>query len=859
MKKRNYPHISDTNFPDLNSVDAYKYKQEFDYSRYEISTTAHLCSVPWRSSYADTVYFETEEKRDEYFNGIFEDSGVTLPTMFRLYDSGSLKIEVPIDVAQKYNYLVIDYGIVTKEGEPVLGELPDGFRRMCYFVEDMTQESVNTTRLVLALDYWQTYVYSVDIEYLELVRGHAPLAATNVADYLANPLANSELLLSPDVNFGELQNVKSENHIVLNDSNMLLCIATTGNTGTTDHPWDWVDKTNTEIFYNSQTLSNVQVISTPVENWQAFADYTETAYPQFFQTVKAIFLIPEKLIEYAGPEFDFMGVNFRFLKDQSNFKAGDFNITREKFGFDDRFADLAKLYTYPYSAIVADDFRGNSTIIKIEETVGRLELRGVINYTFPFLNIQGYHTGLGSDVTSVISFKNSIDNTYTIGGRDYDFSVKWNIPTMALQLTAEADWVLNGKISADTAKANAYASAATAKANADSSALTGKTNSDASALTGKTNTEASTNTGAENARESALTGKNNTARSVDASTEITNKGNELAKKMYEWGARENAFSYGQSSIMQNQQAQAAFDNGWTQMIAGLTGSSVTSPSLSNVLGNVAAALPGFVNNALTFSQVTSTDRVLINTSQTVNAQVMQLLYGVKPDINIDGMFIDQIANYTPTMSGLKGVETQASMNNATDISNISGNTTNSNAADSYNTTIANTNRSAATSLENNQRSYDTTIANNQRSYDTTIANNQRSYDTTIANTDRSWDASHNQKLLSSHPEFGARGGDGDLCVKPMGIRYNVLTQSAAAIRQAGEQFLRFGYALAMQWKFTTFNVMPHFSYWEASQIVVRGQVYAGALDVIKGVLISGVTVWRNPSELGTISIYDNKE
>lgn len=924
MKTRNYPHISDTNFPDLNTVNAYKYRQEFDYSRYEISTTAHLCTVPWRSDYADVVYFDDEAARDAYFNGIFEDEGVALPTMFRLYDSGSLKIEVPIDVAQKYNYLVIDYGIVTKEGEPVIGELPDGFRRMCYFIEDLNQESVNTTRLTLATDYWQTYVYSMDIDYLQLTRGHAPVAATDVDSYLENPLENCELLTTSDVNYGELQNVKSEEHIVISDGQMLLCLAFTGNTGTESHPWNWDGRTDAQVIYNSQTLSNVQVISTPVENWQTFVDFTDTNYPQFFQTVKAVFLVPEKIVRYAGDAFDFMGVSWRFLKDQGHFKAGEFDITREKFGFDERFADLAKLYTYPYSAIVADDLRGNSTIIKIEETAGKLALQGVINYMFPFLNIQAYHTGIGSDVTGVINFKTSIDNTYTIGGRDYDFSVKWDIPTMALQLTADSDWALNGKISADCAKANAYASAATGKTNADASATTAKTNADASAtnakncgdasaiaaktsadasaensktcgdasaLSAKTSSDASARTGKTNAAESASTAKSNTSRSVDTSTAVTEMANQLAHDLFIYGARENAYSYGQSSIIQNAQEQAGFDNGWTQMISGLTGTAISGGTTASIPGNLAAAVPGLVNNAVTFSQVTSTNRAFINTSQNTNAKTMLLLYGVEPPTNVDGMMIDAIAEYTAT-GGLKGKELDASTANASAVSTVTGDATNSNAADSYNTSIANNDRSYSTTVANNQRSYDTTTANNQRnfdtstsnnrrsydtsmannernyltstennarSYDTSLANNQRSYDTTIENANRSWDAAHAQKLISTHPEFGARGGDGDLIVKPMAMRYNVLTQNAGAIRQAGEQFLRYGYNLEMQWKFDSFNVMPKFSYWQASALVIRGGVYAGALDVIKGILINGVTVWRDPSEVGKISIYDNKE
>lgn len=88
---------------------------------------------------------------------------------------------------------------------------------------------------------------------------------------------------------------------------------------------------------------------------------------------------------------------------------------------------------------------------------------------------------------------------------------------------------------------------------------------------------------------------------------------------------------------------------------------------------------------------------------------------------------------------------------------------------------------------------------------------------------------------------------------------NVLTQSRAAIAQAGDQMLRYGYALNQQWKVSTFSLMPKFTYWKASEAwIVPGKgVIEGAREKIKHILENGVTVWNDPDEIGKVSIYDN--
>ena len=124
---------------------------------------------------------------------------------------------------------------------------------------------------------------------------------------------------------------------------------------------------------------------------------------------------------------------------------------------------------------------------------------------------------------------------------------------------------------------------------------------------------------------------------------------------------------------------------------------------------------------------------------------------------------------------------------------------------------------------------------------------------------RTYDAKRNQTYLSNHPTFGQLTGTPDIISKPFGLSFNAVTQSKNAIRQAAEQFMRYGYTLNMQWKVGSFNVMPRFSYWKCSSVYCDDSgVYEGGQAMVKSILERGITVWRNPDDIGRISIYENR-
>ena len=101
-------------------------------------------------------------------------------------------------------------------------------------------------------------------------------------------------------------------------------------------------------------------------------------------------------------------------------------------------------------------------------------------------------------------------------------------------------------------------------------------------------------------------------------------------------------------------------------------------------------------------------------------------------------------------------------------------------------------------------------------------------------------------------------GDG-AANKPMALFAHIVTQSKSAISSAGDEMLRYGYRLDKQWNFDgNWNVGKYFTYWKLRDFWVSNlNVPDMYMDKLRFFLYGGVTVWRNPSDIGKRTIYEN--
>ena len=807
---KDFPHLDDTRFPDLQTANVYKYRNELDYSAYEVSTKIKLLNVPWCGDYDNAVYFETREERDKWFDSQ-KGAVKEMPTMFRLYADGDIKVELPIDECMEYNYVIIDYGKAPYQDKETK------YSKMFYFISDMKQDSVNTTRLQLEVDYWTTCVYDMGITYVNLERGHAPMAETDADTYLGNPLENSEFLLTDDVSYGYLQRVTATENVIFNDYTGNLEDMTLGFQTSASMEKSWQIDGNpcipTAAFESSQAFSSVDpFVIDSLAQWEAFRDTVIEQCPQFFETVKGMFIVPKKLLTYST-SFEFCGFTCHFLASHGDKLQGGIKLEKEMFGYPGEYSDIAKLYTYPYAAIEVTDFKGSTMQIRVEDTAGSVEVRTMMCDMYPFLGIEAYLTGIGSGGRSELRFQNNFTHTMTIGGRYYDFSTKWNIPVFSVQLTPQADWELDGKISADATIANVNTQLTLDKANMDLS------------------NQAT---------------KDMTANNQQVERSVFNIAKWLQQANGEFG-----------KILAADLFKTDVDYGTTTM---------TNTSIGSLVSAGVGVVEGFAHGAAGAAIATKqkdADKAMNNAI--AGDMVSGAANAINTGVNVVVSSLNYAALVTKNRAALEAYwgDMDSSFGGATGSGYNYWTWKNTTDFD-YKRILAGQAAIAGGSYASYGNSTGTSITETVTgTNEIGIKLKQDVYDNTkeaqTETSTRTYDAKRNQTYLSNHPTFGQLTGTPDIISKPFGLSFNAVTQSKNAIRQAAEQFMRYGYTLNMQWKVGSFNVMPRFSYWKCSSVYCDDSgVYEGGQAMVKSILERGITVWRNPDDIGRISIYENR-
>lgn len=527
MPNYNFMPNNRSNFPHVDNVDVYKYDNDFDYSRYDYTQMSlQICTVPWDmgeahignrtiSGIGNVVYFETKEKRNTWFDAISDDECYRFETKFKeLHRDHVIDVPIPYDMCAKHNYLRVEYNLFANDGSPVQYEGSDGLREWFWFIREVEFIAPNTTRLHLLDDAFQTWIYDVDVTGMVLERGHAPMFDVKADEYLNNPIENNTYLLTEDVNYGEASQVAHIDALALNAGTMYACIATTANPTAS-----WADRTPAPSFRNNDGVPSVYVFAVPVLELNGFLSNVDAQVPQFKQTVQGVFFASSDLITLNG-SFTFADTAcYNVLAGRKTFDLTD--LTKSQFGYSARYADIAKLYTWPYAHIEVTDEYGDITTIKIEDTTGNIDVNCALSLAFPFVNIDAHLMGVGGNANASVTFRNIDAKTFDIQGQWYETLRSWSVPTFALVLDAATEYSYSTKfdraqmvVDYTTEQANANASADTQIANAD---LTVAANA---ATTARSN--ASANTDSENTQtyNNGLNAANNLIIQFSASSTI---------------------------------------------------------------------------------------------------------------------------------------------------------------------------------------------------------------------------------------------------------------------------------------------------------------------------------------------------
>lgn len=866
-----FPHLSDNiKFPGIANVDPYRIQQSFDYTRWEPGTKLKLCNVNWCGDYENVVKFDDDAARDRYFDAL-ESPIHVLESGMRVFPKQSIKLPVPFDELVNFNYLMVEFAPAPV---PFANEHA---RRFFYFVRNVEFAAANTTSCVLDLDVWTTYVNRIDINYMMLERGHAPLAASNVDEYLKNPIENNKYLLAEDVSYGEPAAVQHSDFVPFGNGTKYILFATTipyaglydlgsVNAISSANPgfYSTGDRAGADAGINSAAIaaggtdySGLKLQTTPTTSNSNFTpngiwvfavaarDFYEFMQamvaqgPQILETIQSIFMVDESMIvlgtegrlfkkdsmtwrqlantglswndlansghtyeqidKYAFLYFGSGSNGFAFWEVRPNsglLKQLDFS--KEDFGYPAQYAELAKLYTFPYAALEVSDSTGATSVIKIEDC-GALEIQKKVSLAYPYIRFEAFLTGVGGGTPDEFIWKDLSDREFqeSIPGSDFrDFNFGFDIPKYAIyqhgydkfklhnyntnnvkaltekelaytndvrttntayqnDLDAINKNFTNTDASATVAKMNAQRSALAAYRNALSSNATGQSNATASnatsyvnsvnsANTGLTNTNASNATSYANSVNSANVGLTNTQRSN--ATEVTNVKNVNGVAVVNTALGVTASSAVTSEKNAESSAITGYSNGLMQANQAWDAGYARTMNAYQIANSAITSVTSGAAQVAGAAFQASTDPT--KAGGVVSAGISAATNVVNTVVNIGFSIPETEAGITNSQKKVEESQQNANdtvkrqikaSNSILDTNNTFNTQTTQNNADVSNTNAGNT---AATSNANAQRSRDTSVSNSAATRDTSNANAQRSRDTTVSNSANTRDTSN---------------------------------------------------------------------------------------------------------------------
>lgn len=832
-----YPHLdgNESDFPDLGNVNVYEYDNQIDYSRFDYSQMrVQVCSVPWDmgeahigartiSGIGNVVFFGTEAKRDAWFDAIPDSHCYRFDTKYRNLhrtngSQGEIRVPLPFDVACQYNYVAVSYEMVANANSPLQYENSTGKRKWFWFIREVESVAPNTTILHLMLDAWQTFIYGVTISNMILERGHAPMIATKTDSYLADPIGRCSNLLAEDVNFGEANiTTKTASH-VFNTGTMYACIVTAANAYTgswgTKAAGTW--QTPARFHFQPQGGTGSIAFAIPAANLTTFLNQVDVDAPQFAQCIQGVF--------FASADLLTLGTSFTFCGQTCQLVSADYHqinvhsIAKSDFGYPSKYADMAKLYTWPYAYIRLTDENGDGVDLHVEDTDGTVKIEQGMSVIYPWININAHVSSTGKAVRRQVSFTNATTRNMPIGGNWHELLMSWDVPVFGVFQDAKLnndygthfDRAQNA-FAASNDYANAIASATATQTNEVNSAGTARDNAynDAANVIATGNLQVTLN--------NAQTTVGNTRANADSlEDQMLSAGLTASASVFTSNTTNNQidYQYATGAIAAASSAVSGAISGGTTMAAG--------GPVGAAVGALAGGLTGGVSSVL--STAAGVNFASAQASESQNQ-----------------MSRNNTASQTNSINMTSNAITKANADNT--------------ASNAY--TTGSSAQSAGTIRSNANNSYSTDTTNAANTYNANSANASRN----LATRNQENTNQVNQAALGAPVDFGTFSDGQTVATKPMGVFSNVITQNDYAIACAGDEFARYGYMLNRQWSFDgDWNVGKYFTYWKLSDFWVTGlstpDMY---MDMLRFFLYGGVTVWRSPEHIGNIDIYENME
>lgn len=835
-----YPHLHDaTAFPGNSPVEPYaQYRNVFDYDRWTPGTRLRLLSVPWDDS--RNIVEWSREERDAWMEAHAVES-TTLNSMFNITPDLSVKVPFTVDTVNRCNYLWVQRPVGTADDMPLDSELPD--RRVDaygYFITGAHYEAPSTTRLDLELDVFTTYRPYITFTYCQLERGHAPVSVTNVDDYLENPAANNTYLLCDDVNYGgDDMTVRGSRFVPFGEGVKCVMFASvmspdmlTGLTeakawaGAATPPtyedtadrWGYQYKVNGYAWnYGDRDYSDA---STPVdtmvgdlvpngyhmymvEGADAYAFFRDVVdrVPQMMGGIVAMWMIAADMVETTGT-ITVAGHTVNVVASLGQLPDIAVKLTRDMFGYEGDYAELAKLYTSPYSDLHVSDNDGNDITIRIETLGEQVALHRRVSLAYPYLKAQSFLTGVNGYGTAAYSWTR-LDGTETdcdaFDTQWADYMTSFDIPTYSLTFSGYVDWAYrnqraslamerlkalntyhvtdrnvntayenavdsqdtalgNANRSADTAYSNAVLNADNAQTTTNDTGDTMRANTNRAIETARTNAGRTNATNRDNANDSAATAQANgnasalTAQTNGNAAAVTAHDNTYATlDTTEGNAGRDRSTNTANATLRTGANSANLTERQTAELNALSWNNTLSDGMTDRTNDLNALGTQLENdNAATSFTASALGGIASGVATGgVPGGVAAAIGSVTNGLSLGNVMTNKTA-YTQSaidMNTINNQDTQSqnglilegNQQAATNITNNENDVITQSVTNSNNTQKTNIEETVKTGKSNADSTRDTTTANNARAYNTAVGNNARSYNTAVGNAQRSYE------------------------------------------------------------------------------------------------------------------------
>lgn len=873
-----FPHLQNaTGFPGDNERVYSQYPNSFDYTRWASKTTLKPCAVRWTADDANRVKWNTDIERDAWFDRLTTDT-YELDSGLNVIPGESVRLPIPYQALQYANYLAVSIPDMPGEGEQ-LDYSTRHVSRLYYFVVDTRRINATVTECILELDYWTTYINSVDIPRIMVEQGHVAQAYETVETYLMDPIHNNRGLTAPEPDAPAAPVMTASNRFVplaTGEMWLLLAVKCTytqfigltpvgdtlpdtppvyADTGdywgrqyqVTGYEWggvpslDGVSAPNATGISADNTRPNGYTIiglKTADAYGHDFFGQLTARLPQAYNLIEACYVVPRNMINpTSGAKL--LGFDIYRINPAATGLLADIDLQPSAFGYPSEYARLAKLYTAPYAWLSITDENNSESVIRVEDTTGNLAVMRRVSLAYPYLSAQTFLTGVSGNGKTEYTWADLTNTPHTTDIPDsaYHALSTHDIPVYTLMIDSAVKYVNDNDSSARTqARENALNAYHTSVRGTN----TGNANANANAETNLTNTQASTANSVANTKLQTENATFNTNLSNTASTDITDFNN----TKLDADVVTSNFKLGADKSVDKLLTTAAYETNVD----------------SAVLSNVSSAVNTIAGAAITLATAPATGGGSLAVGAAIAGAGMSVgLSGYNTSVTLSNKEAVYNANLQAMESKVNNAITTnrtlttRAMALATDVTNRS-NKLNADLTVSTNTLSTNvTTNNVNTGNANAARSRDTAVANNQRQRDAGIFGAQ----TALEQAQDVYAAKLRDLRRAAPVTIAASQGDALPDIWGVrGLQVRVMTQSPDIIRRCGDAFLQYGYTLRQNVETPTLLIKSKFTYWRGDALIYATSAPARAVNIIRDMFETGVTVWRDPDTIGS-SIYNN--